>query len=172
MKIYQFCGRGFISLSQKYEERVRKFPFLARHYFKSESELYRFIYIGQCIVSQEEGFQHKTLNWSTFFHLLVPTYKQGRKEGPETIRTVHKFRSNRLKWKIKTRVTSSNLRVTSSNLRVTSSNPRVTRSNPRVTSSNPRVSSSNSRVKTSNQRVTISNARVTSSNPRVRRLKA
>ena len=118
MKIYQFWGRGFISLSQKYEERVRKFPFLARHYFKSESELYHFIYIVQCTVSQEEDFQHKTLNWSTFFHLLVPTYKQGRKEGAETIRTVHKFRSNRLKWKIKTRVTSCKLRVQIYELRV------------------------------------------------------
>ena len=62
-------------MSQKYEERVRKCSFLARHYFKSESELYRFIYIVQYTVSQEEDFQHKTLNWSTFFHRLVPTYK-------------------------------------------------------------------------------------------------
>ena len=32
-----------MSLSQKYEERVRKFPFLPRHHFKAE--LYRYIYI-------------------------------------------------------------------------------------------------------------------------------
>ena len=65
-----------MSSSQKYEERVRKFSFLARHNFKAE--LYRYIYIvvfGKhlfvlywivlfldpgCIVSQY--FQHKTLN--------------------------------------------------------------------------------------------------------------
>ena len=34
-------GRKFISLSKKYEERVRKFSFLARHHFKAE--LYRYI---------------------------------------------------------------------------------------------------------------------------------
>ena len=32
-----------MSLSQNYEQRVRKFPFLARHYFKAV--LYRYIYI-------------------------------------------------------------------------------------------------------------------------------
>ena len=32
-----------MSLSQKYEERVRKFFFLARNHFKAE--LYRYIYI-------------------------------------------------------------------------------------------------------------------------------
>ena len=32
-----------MSLSQKYEERVRTFPFLARRHFKAE--LYRYIYI-------------------------------------------------------------------------------------------------------------------------------
>ena len=32
-----------MSLSQKYKERVRKFSYLARHYFKSE--LHRCIYI-------------------------------------------------------------------------------------------------------------------------------
>ena len=36
-----------------------------------------------------------------------------------------------IRWKSKTRVTSSNPRATSSNPRVTSSNPRVTSSNPR-----------------------------------------
>ena len=40
--MFQFWGRGFISLSQKYEEKVRKFSFLARHHFKVE--LYRYIY--------------------------------------------------------------------------------------------------------------------------------
>ena len=33
-----------MSLSQKYEERVRKFPFLAQHHFKAE--LYSYIYIA------------------------------------------------------------------------------------------------------------------------------
>ena len=42
MKIFQFCGREFMSLSQKHEERVQKFPFLARHHFKAE--LYPYIY--------------------------------------------------------------------------------------------------------------------------------
>ena len=40
MKICQFWAREFMSLSQKYEETVRKFSFFA---FKAE--LYRYIYI-------------------------------------------------------------------------------------------------------------------------------
>ena len=43
MNICQFGGREFMSLSQKYEEGVRKFSFLAQHHFKAE--LYRYIYI-------------------------------------------------------------------------------------------------------------------------------
>ena len=43
MKICQFLGRGFMTLCKKYEERVREFSFLARHYFNAE--LYRYIYI-------------------------------------------------------------------------------------------------------------------------------
>ena len=43
MKICQFYGREFISLSQKYEERVQKFSFLPRHHFKAE--VYRYNYI-------------------------------------------------------------------------------------------------------------------------------
>ena len=43
MKMCQFWGREFMSLSQKYEERVRKFSTLARHHFKAE--LYRYIHI-------------------------------------------------------------------------------------------------------------------------------
>ena len=35
--------REFMSPSQKYEERVSKFSFLAGHHFKAE--LYRYIYI-------------------------------------------------------------------------------------------------------------------------------
>ena len=35
-----------MSLSQKYEERVRKFSFLARHHFNAE--LYGYIYIVIC----------------------------------------------------------------------------------------------------------------------------
>ena len=44
MKIYQFWDREFMSLSKKYEERVRKFSFLVPHHFKAE--LYSYI----CIV--------------------------------------------------------------------------------------------------------------------------
>ena len=43
MKICYFGGKEFMSLSQKYEERVRKFFFLTQHYFKAE--LHRYIYI-------------------------------------------------------------------------------------------------------------------------------
>ena len=43
MKLCQFWDREFMSLGQKYEERVRKFSFLARHHFKAE--LYGYIYI-------------------------------------------------------------------------------------------------------------------------------
>ena len=67
MKICQFWGKKLISLSQKYEERVRKFSFFGRNHLKAE--LYRYIYITifgkyllmdyingfldpQCIVSQ------------------------------------------------------------------------------------------------------------------------
>ena len=37
-----FCGE-FMSLSQKYEERTRKFSFFARYHFKAK--LYRYTYI-------------------------------------------------------------------------------------------------------------------------------
>ena len=43
MKICQFWGKKFISSSQKYEERVRKFFFFARNHLKAE--LYRYIFI-------------------------------------------------------------------------------------------------------------------------------
>ena len=43
MKICQFWGREFMSLSQKYEERVRKFSVLVRYHFKAE--LYSYVYI-------------------------------------------------------------------------------------------------------------------------------
>ena len=43
MKIYQFLGKEFVLLSQKYEERVRRFSFLARNHLKPG--LYRYIYI-------------------------------------------------------------------------------------------------------------------------------
>ena len=93
MEICQFWDREFMSLNQKYEERVRKFFFLARHYVKAE--LYRYIYIvsvriildcisvfldPQCIVSQED-FQHKTLNRSTLLPLLsLHTSRSGKRE--------------------------------------------------------------------------------------------
>ena len=44
MNACQFWGREFMLLSHKYEERARKFFFLARHHFKAE--LYRYIYIA------------------------------------------------------------------------------------------------------------------------------
>ena len=43
MNFSQFWGREFMSLSQKYEERVREFSFLAQHHFKAE--LCGYIYI-------------------------------------------------------------------------------------------------------------------------------
>ena len=43
MKICQFWGKKFISLRQKYEERVRKFSFFVRNHLKTE--LYRYIFI-------------------------------------------------------------------------------------------------------------------------------
>ena len=89
MKICQFWGKKLISLSQKYEERVRKFSFFGRNHLKAE--LYRYIYITifgkyllmdcingfldpQCIVSQGD-FQHETLVWSILLPSLVPKYK-------------------------------------------------------------------------------------------------
>ena len=89
MKICQFWGKKLISLSQKYEERVRKFSFFGRNHLKAE--LYRYIYITifgkyllmdyingfldpQGIVSQGD-FQHETLVWSILLPSLVPKYK-------------------------------------------------------------------------------------------------
>ena len=43
MKLFQIWGREFMSLSQEYKVRVRKFSFLAWHHFKAE--LYRYIFI-------------------------------------------------------------------------------------------------------------------------------
>ena len=43
MKTWQFWGGEFMSLSQKYEERVRKFSFLALYHFKTELQC--FIYV-------------------------------------------------------------------------------------------------------------------------------
>ena len=43
MKICQFWSKKFISLSQKYEERVRQFSIFARNHLKTE--LYRYIFI-------------------------------------------------------------------------------------------------------------------------------
>ena len=45
MMICQFWNREFMSLSQKYEEKVRKFSFLAQFSYYFKSELYRYIYI-------------------------------------------------------------------------------------------------------------------------------
>ena len=44
MNICQFWSKQFMPLSQKYDERVRKFFFLAHHHFKAE--LYRYIYVA------------------------------------------------------------------------------------------------------------------------------
>ena len=43
MKTCQFWGKGFMSLSQKYEESLQKFSFLAQHDFKAE--LYHHLYV-------------------------------------------------------------------------------------------------------------------------------
>ena len=43
MKICQFWGKKFISLRQKYEERLREFSFFVRNHLKTE--LYRYIFI-------------------------------------------------------------------------------------------------------------------------------
>ena len=40
MSICQLWARESMSLSRKYEERVRKFSFLARHHFKAELDRY------------------------------------------------------------------------------------------------------------------------------------
>ena len=40
VKICQFWGWEFMSLSQKYEERVHKSSFIARHHFKAELSRY------------------------------------------------------------------------------------------------------------------------------------
>ena len=88
MKICQFWGREFMPLSQKYEKRVRKFSFLARHHFKAELYCYTYIVIfgkqlselywivlmfldPQSIVNvSQEDSQHKILNWS----ILLPLF--------------------------------------------------------------------------------------------------
>ena len=43
MKTWQFWGGEFMSSSQKYEERVQKFSFLALYHFKTELQC--FIYV-------------------------------------------------------------------------------------------------------------------------------
>ena len=78
-----------MSLSQTYEEKVRKFSFLAQHH--SKAELYRYSYIFififnvfldiQCIVSLGD-FQRKILNWSILL-LLSPHTSIAGKRGQE-----------------------------------------------------------------------------------------
>ena len=79
-------------LSQKYEERVQKFSFFARHHLKVE--LHRYIYIvisgkhlldcisvyldPRCIVSLED-FQHKILNWSTLPLMSLHKSRAGKR---------------------------------------------------------------------------------------------
>ena len=85
MKICQLWGRAFVSLTQRYEETVPKFSFLARHHILKQNYIvifgkhvkitldYIHVFLDPpCIVNQEE-FQHKILHWSTL-PLLVPTF--------------------------------------------------------------------------------------------------
>ena len=44
VKICQLWGREFMSLSQKYEERVQKFSILARHHFKTDRYIFVVIF--------------------------------------------------------------------------------------------------------------------------------
>ena len=96
MKLCQFWGREFMSLSQKYEERVRKLSFLARHHFKAEwygyiyivifgkhlSELY--LIVLMCFYILNTLLVRKTSNikpWTGHLpppipHPFVPTYKE------------------------------------------------------------------------------------------------
>ena len=45
------------------------------------------MFLDPQFIVRQECFQHKILNWSTNSHpLLIPIYKQGRKEGARTMR--------------------------------------------------------------------------------------
>ena len=46
MKIFQFWGREFMSMSQKYEEKVGRFSFNTQHHFKAEQEMLRVVTIS------------------------------------------------------------------------------------------------------------------------------
>ena len=91
-------GRKFMSLSEKYEEKVQKFSFLARYQVKTELH-HLFIFISfiftsvkiildciivfldpQCIVSKED-VQHKVQNWSTLLPLLSLHASRAGKKG-------------------------------------------------------------------------------------------
>ena len=91
------------------------------------------------------------------YRLVFPVIARSASIDRTTLATLNILNGSMMrlmvKWKSKTRVTSSNPRVTGSN-------PQVTSSNPRVTSSNPQVASSNSRVRTLKARVARLKVRV------------
>ena len=110
VKICQFWGREIMPLTQKYEERVWKFSFLARYHLK-QNYIVIFIslslvnlsrnYIGLCYCVSRSSMHCQLGGLSTqnpelvnLPPLLVP--KQGRKDGAGTMRVVCKFRSSRL----------------------------------------------------------------------------
>ena len=59
MKICQFWGKGFMSLSQKYEEKVRKFSFFAQHHFKgTELKICQYLCLHMKMICRR--FRNKT----------------------------------------------------------------------------------------------------------------
>ena len=60
MKIFQFWGREFMSMSQKYEEKGGKFSFNTQHHFKAEQEMLRVVTISMIcsILASNWKFQY------------------------------------------------------------------------------------------------------------------
>ena len=84
MKICQFWGKEFISLSQKYKEQERKFSFLAGHiviFGKHLSEFYWILLMCFEILNAllARKASTKILNWSTLFLLSLYTSRAGKR---------------------------------------------------------------------------------------------
>ena len=84
MNICQSWDKEFISLSQKYKERERKFSFLARHiviFGKHLSEFYWILLMSFEILNAllARKASTKILNWSTLFLLSLYTSRAGKK---------------------------------------------------------------------------------------------
>ena len=101
-----------MSLSQKYQEKIQNFSFLARHNFKTESCRYIHIVIfgkilsklfldPQCIIGKED-FQHKILNWSNLLPSLSLHTSRARKgdRNYENRLSIQKQLSQGVTWKI------------------------------------------------------------------------